>query len=150
MSNSIAWIMCMQNSTCETIKAISTVTVDRNVKFDWFGRIYAKQSAMSFKVARYSFWKKNWNLRFGSVFLENYYLFEDKEYFCYVKQHLKSRFHKSCTTSVAMATMTFQNGGYFGFKVISLEKDIGDPLFLFQKIFLLGILNYFVDFKKIL
>ncbi len=25
------------------------------------------------------------NLRFRSVFLENYYLFEDKEYFCYVK-----------------------------------------------------------------
>ena len=33
---------------------------------------------------------KNRNLRFRSVFLENYYLFEDKEYFCYVKQHLKS------------------------------------------------------------
>ena len=26
--------------------------------------------------------------------------------------------HKSCTTAVAMATMTFQNGGYLGFKVI--------------------------------
>jgi hypothetical protein len=26
--------------------------------------------------------------------------------------------HKSYPTSVAMATMTFQNGGYFGFKVI--------------------------------
>ena len=49
------------------------------------------------------FFKKNGNLRFRSVFLENYYLFEDKEYFCYVKQHL---------------TMTFQNGEYFGFKVI--------------------------------
>ncbi len=46
-------------------------------------------------------------------FLENYYLFEDKEYFCYVKQRLKS-----CTTAVAMTTMTFQKGGYFGFKVI--------------------------------
>ncbi len=34
--------------------------------------------------------KKNGNLRFRSVFLENYYLFEDKECFCYVKQHLKS------------------------------------------------------------
>ncbi len=53
--------------------------------------------------------KKNGNLRFRSVFLENYYLFEYKEYFCYVKQH----FHKSCTAAVAMATMTFQNGGYF-------------------------------------
>jgi hypothetical protein len=26
--------------------------------------------------------------------------------------------HKSYATAVAMATMTFQNGGYFGFKVI--------------------------------
>ncbi len=34
--------------------------------------------------------KKNGYLRFRSVFLENYYLFEDKEYFCYVKQQLKS------------------------------------------------------------
>ncbi len=34
--------------------------------------------------------KKNGNLRFRSVFFENYYLFEDKEYFCYVKQHLTS------------------------------------------------------------
>ena len=34
--------------------------------------------------------KKNGNLRFRSVFFESYYLFEDKEYFCYVKQHLKS------------------------------------------------------------
>jgi hypothetical protein len=27
-------------------------------------------------------------------------------------------FYKSYATSVAMATMTFQDGGYFGFKVI--------------------------------
>jgi hypothetical protein len=27
-------------------------------------------------------------------------------------------FHKSHATAVAMATMTFQDGGYFGFKVI--------------------------------
>jgi hypothetical protein len=26
--------------------------------------------------------------------------------------------HKSYATAVAMATMTFQDGGYFGFKVI--------------------------------
>ena len=59
-------------------------------------------------------------------------------------------FHKSCTTTVAMATMTFQNGGYFGFKGIYLENDFGDPLILFHKIYFFGILNYFVDFKKIL
>ena len=35
--------------------------------------------------------------------------------------------HKSYATAVAMATMTFQDGGYFGFKV----KDIGDPQILF-------------------
>jgi hypothetical protein len=38
----------------------------------------------------------------------------------YIKQHLKSL--NFCTkvtqTAVAMATMTFQDGGYFGFKVI--------------------------------
>ena len=27
-------------------------------------------------------------------------------------------FHKYYATAIAMATMTFQNGGYFGFKVI--------------------------------
>jgi hypothetical protein len=47
-----------------------------------------------------------------------------------------------------MATMTFPDGGYFGFKVIKLGKDIGDPLFLFHKMFSLGILSYFVDLKK--
>jgi hypothetical protein len=26
--------------------------------------------------------------------------------------------HKSCATAVAMATMTFQDGRYFGFKVV--------------------------------
>ena len=26
--------------------------------------------------------------------------------------------HKSYATAVSMATMTFQNGGYFGFKII--------------------------------
>ena len=30
----------------------------------------------------------------------------------------KMEIYKSCATAVAMATMTFQNGGYFGFKVI--------------------------------
>ena len=75
-------------------------------------------------------------LRFRSVFLENYYLFEDKEYFCYVKQHLKS-----CTTA---ETYTFQNGGYFNLNKFILA------LFLFHKMFSLSILNYFVDFKKII
>ncbi len=68
------------------------------------------------KVARYSFFKKNGNLRFRSVFLENYYLFEDKEYFCYVKQHLKS---SNSFTKVEVSQLPeFHNGGYFGFKVI--------------------------------
>jgi hypothetical protein len=37
------------------------------------------------------------------------------------KQKVDSKFqflHKSYATAVAMATMTFQDGGYFGFKVI--------------------------------
>jgi hypothetical protein len=34
----------------------------------------------------------------------------------YIKQHLKSsNFCTSYATAVAMATMTFQDGGYFGF-----------------------------------
>ncbi len=47
-----------------------------------------------------------------------------------------------------MATMTFQVGGYFDFKVIELEKDISHPLFLFNKKFSFGILNYFVNLRK--
>ncbi len=72
------------------------------------------------KVARNSFLKTG-NLRFRSVFFENYYLFENKENFSYIKQHNYMDlefFHKSCTTAVAMSTMTFQDGGYFGFKGI--------------------------------
>jgi hypothetical protein len=44
----------------------------------------------------------------------------NKNYLTYIKQHLKSFefLHKSYATAVAMATMTFQDGGYFGFKVI--------------------------------
>jgi hypothetical protein len=39
--------------------------------------------------------------------------------------------YKSYATSVAMATMTFHNGGYFGFKVIELVNEIGDLQILF-------------------
>ena len=42
---------------------------------------------MKIKVARNSFLKTG-NLRFRSVFLENYYLFENKENFSYIKQHI--------------------------------------------------------------
>jgi hypothetical protein len=52
----------------------------------------------------------------GCVFLHNYYLLINKKYLTYIKQHLKSL--NLCTTAVAMATMTFQDDGYFGFKVI--------------------------------
>ena len=38
--------------------------------------------------------------------------------------------HKSYATAVAMETMTFQYGGYFGFKVIWLVNDMGDPQIL--------------------
>ena len=37
------------------------------------------------------------------------YLYKTKEF---------AFLHKSYATAVAMATMTFQDGGYFGFKVI--------------------------------
>ena len=32
-----------------------------------------------------------------------------------------------------MATMTFQDGGYFAFKLILLENNAGDPHFLLHK-----------------
>jgi hypothetical protein len=39
--------------------------------------------------------------------------------------------HKSYATAVAMAAMTFQDGGYFRFKVIKLVNDIGDHQIFF-------------------
>ena len=56
--------------------------------------------------------------------------------------------HKGYATAVAMATMTFQDGGYFGFKVIQLVNDIGDPPILFKKMISLSIMNYFDNLKK--
>jgi hypothetical protein len=53
----------------------------------------------------------------------------------------------SYATAVAMATMTFQDGGYFGFKVIYLVNDIGDPQILFKKMISLSIINYFDNLK---
>jgi hypothetical protein len=47
-----------------------------------------------------------------------------------------------------MATMTFQDGWYFGFKVIKLVNDIGDPQILFLKMTSLSIMNYFDNLKK--
>jgi hypothetical protein len=54
---------------------------------------------------------------FGQLLLVD----KQKVYLTYIKQHLKSFefLHKSYATAVAMATMTFQDGGYFGFKVIN-------------------------------
>ncbi len=43
--------------------------------------------------------------------------------------------HKSDVTFVAMATMTFRCGRYFGFKRILLEQKFGDPDILFDEIF---------------
>ena len=42
-----------------------------------------------------------------------------------VQNFFKIRF----VTAVAMATMTFHYGGYFAFKLILLEKNVGDPHF---------------------
>jgi hypothetical protein len=43
--------------------------------------------------------------------------------------------YKSYATAVAMATMTFQDGGYFGFKVIKLNSKTTSvtPKFYFKK-----------------
>lgn len=37
---------------------------------------------------------------------------------------------------VAMATMTFQNGAEFAFKLVQLAKYIGNPRFVFHQTFL--------------
>ena len=101
------------------------------------------------KVARYSFLKKMEIYDLDPYFWKIITCLKIKVLLLCKKTSKEFEFiHKSCTTAVDMATMTFQNGGYFGFKVIYLEKDIGDPLFLFQKMFLLGILNYFFNFKR--
>jgi hypothetical protein len=39
--------------------------------------------------------------------------------------------HESYATAIAMATMTFQDGGYFGLEVIQIVNDIADPQILF-------------------
>jgi hypothetical protein len=53
--------------------------------------------------------------------LDKYYLLTNKKYLPYLYKTTSKEFeflHKSNATAVAMATMTFQDGGYFGFKVI--------------------------------
>jgi hypothetical protein len=59
------------------------------------------------------------NSRFRCVFLDNYYLLIKKVPYLYKTTSKDCEFlHKSYATAVAMATKTFQDGGYFGFKVI--------------------------------
>jgi hypothetical protein len=56
-----------------------------------------------------------WKLNFGQLLLV------DKQKVTYLYKITTKEFeflHKSYATAVAMATMTFQNGGYFGIKVI--------------------------------
>ena len=55
---------------------------------------------------------------------------------------------KAYVTVVAMATMTFQNGGYFPFKVIELENEFRYPHFLFHEMIPFSFLNYFYIFKN--
>jgi hypothetical protein len=47
-----------------------------------------------------------------------------------------------------MATVTSEHGGYFMFKVIEFEKNLGDSHFSFHKMISFSILNNFYDFKK--
>jgi hypothetical protein len=49
-----------------------------------------------------------------------------------------------------MATMAFQDGGYFGFKVFYFVNNIGDPQILFLKMISLSIINYFDNLIKII
>ena len=64
--------------------------------------------------------KKMENSRFICVFFGQL-LLVDKQKVPYLHKTTSKEFeflHKSYATAVAMATMTFQNGEYFGFKVI--------------------------------
>jgi hypothetical protein len=67
------------------------------------------------------------------------------KYLTYIKQYLKSY-----ATSVAMATMTFQDGGYFGFKSNLNLTTSATPKFYLKKAISLSIINYFDNLKKIL
>ena len=60
------------------------------------------------------------NSRFRCVFLDNYYLLGVKQKIpYYIKKSKEFEFwHKSYATAVPMATMTLEDGEYFGFKVI--------------------------------
>ena len=58
--------------------------------------------------------------------------------------------HKSDVTTVAMVTLTIQDGGYFGFKRILLKKTRGYPPFLFYKTLFYSAMHYLTNFKKIL
>ena len=58
--------------------------------------------------------------------------------------------HKSDVTTVAMVTLTIQDGGYFGFKRILLQKSHGYPPFLFYKTLCYSAMHYMTNFKKIL
>ncbi len=53
-----------------------------------------------------------------SVFLENYYLFEDKEYLCYVKQHLKS---SNSFTKVAQLPLLWQQWRFNMADILALK-----------------------------
>jgi hypothetical protein len=70
-------------------------------------------------VAQYSFFKNGKFTIYMRIFGQ--LLLVDKQKVPYLHKTTSKEFeflHKSYATAVAMATMTFQNGGYFGFKVI--------------------------------
>ena len=61
----------------------------------------------------------DWNPRFRYVFLDLLLVKNQKvSYRCETTSKAFEYFHKSYTAAAAMATMTFHDGGCFGFKVI--------------------------------
>jgi hypothetical protein len=74
------------------------------------------------------------NSRFRCVFVDNYYFIVDKQKVPYLYKTTSKEFeflHKSYATAVAMATMAFQDGGCFGFKV--METTSVTPQFYLKK-----------------
>jgi hypothetical protein len=67
------------------------------------------------------------NSRFRCVFLDNDHLLINKKYLYFILIYKTTSkelefLHKSYATAVAMATMAFQDGGYFGFNNLTRKR----------------------------
>ena len=94
---------------------------------------------LTINVTRYSFLKME-NIAIQIRICGQVLLVQQQKVSYLCKTTSKKFFTK--VTQPAMATMMFQHGGYFGFKVTLPVTDIGDPQILFLKMISLHIVNY--------